>query len=195
MNVVPRIATPFAQVAFPGLIEEAFQAEHIQLRGMQRMMLAVLVAIETGRGASMKNNNVGNITASEKYQGSAWRPPWFDPAEAAGNPRNEHLHEEMLAGRAPSAFRAYLGIQDGARDFARVIAKNFPEVLRAALVPNANAFREAIAQRYSRDYANPATTATIEKLMAEFAITPVAASGPGLFVALAFAWLAWKFFR
>jgi len=195
MVIVPRTATPFAQVAFPGLIEDAFRAENIPLRGMQRMMLAVLAALETGRGASMKNNNLGNITAGTSYQGLAWRPPWFDAAEAAGNPRHEHLHREMLAGRAPSAFRAYEGIHDGARDFARVLARNFPEVLRASLVPNAETFRAALAQKYSRDYANPAATASIAKLMSEFSIQPTASSGPGLLMALAVAWLAWRFWR
>jgi len=194
--VVARTRTPFAQAAFPGLIQEAFEAENMQLQGLQRMMLAVLVALETGRGSSMYNNNVGNISASPNYAGMVWRPPWFDPAEAAGNPRNEALHREMLAGRAPSAFRAYEGIQDGARDFARVVAKNFPEVLAASLVPNADTFRAALARKYSPDYANPAATKSIAKLMSEYGITPGgAAGGTGVLMMLALAWLGWRLLK
>jgi hypothetical protein len=123
-----------------------------------------------------------------------WRPPWFDPNEARGNPRNERLHLEMLAGRAPSAFRAYASREEGARDFARVLARSFPEVMRAALVPNAESFRAALARKYSRDYSNPNATKAIAQLMSEYGIKPTAGAAGGL-VVVALLYLAWRWLR
>jgi hypothetical protein len=191
--VVARTPTPLSQSAFPGLIDEAFKAEGAPLRGLQRMMLAVLASIETARGRAMQNHNLGNITAGPSYPGAVWRPPWFDPSEAAGNPRLERLHQEMLAGRAPSAFRAYDSREDGARDFARQLKSSFPEVMRAALVPNAENFRAALAQKYSPDYRNPGTAAALAQLMKEYGITTGGAVS-GL-AALALLWLAWRLIR
>lgn len=199
MIEVARQTTPIAQSAFPGLINDAFTAENAPLRGMQRMMLAVLASIETARGRSVINNNIGNISAGPSYQGSVWRPPWFDPAEAAASPRLQALHQAMLDGKAPSAFRSYATREEGARDFARVLLRSFPEVMAAALVPNADGFREALAQKYSRDYANPKATASLAQLMKEFgiagAIVPSGSSAAGGLVLVALAWLAWRYLR
>ncbi len=192
--VVARTATPVAQSAFPGLIDEAFRSENAPLRGLQRMMLAVLASIETGRGRSVQNFNVGNITAGPTYTGAVWRPPWFDASEAAGNPRLERLHQEMLAGRAPSAFRAYGSKEEGARDFARVLARSFPEVMRAALVPSAENFRAALAAKYSPDYRNPKTTEALAQLMREYGITNAGGVASG-FVAFVLLFVAWRFLR
>lgn len=194
MLVVARTPTPLSQSAFPGLIDEAFKAEGAPLRGVQRMMLAVLASIETARGRAVQNHNVGNLTAGPNYTGAVWRPPWFDPAEAQGTPRLERLHQEMLAGRAPSAFRAYDSREDGVRDFARQLKATFPEVMRAALVPNAENFRAALAQKYSPDYRNPATTAALTTLMKEYGITTAGSAVSGIAV-LAMLWLAWRFLR
>lgn len=197
--VVARTTTPIAQSAFPGLINDAFTAENAPLRGMQRMMLAVLASIETARGRSVINNNIGNLSAGPNYQGAVWRPPWFDPAEAAASPRLQALHVAMQEGRAPSAFRSYPTREEGARDFARQLLHSFPEVMAAALVPNADAFREALAQKYSHDYSNPKATASLAQLMKEFgiatSIVPSGTGGAGGLVLLALVWLGWKYFR
>ncbi len=195
MLVVARSPTPLSQSAFPGLIEQAFQAEQAPLRGVQRMMLAVLASIETGRGRAIQNHNVGNITAGPNYAGAVWRPPWFDPAEAASSERLARLHQEMLAGRAPAAFRAYDSRDEGARDFARVLLRSFPEVMRAALIPNAERFRAALAEKYSPDYRNPKTGEALAQLMREYGITTTNAGAGGLFVAAFLLWVAWRFSR
>lgn len=191
---VARTATPIAQTQFPGLIDTAFEMNLTPLRGLQRMMLAVLASIETARGRSVQNFNIGNITAGPSYPGAIWRPPWFDPAEAAGNPRHEALHRAMLEGRAPSAFRAYANATEGALDFARVLNRSFPEVMKAALVPDADAFRIALSQKYSPDYKNPGATASIAKLMGEFGMKSAAAAGGGSLLAFGvLLWALWRF--
>lgn len=195
--IVARTATPVSQASFPGLIEAAFQAEGAPLRGIQRMMLSVLASIETARGRSMMNHNAGNISAGPSYEGTVWRPPWFDATEASTDPRLQRLHEAMLAGQAPSAFRSYATPEEGARDFARQLLHSFPEVMRASLVPNAETFREALAEKYSHDYRNPKTTASLVQLMKEYGVANVAggAAGAGGLVLLAMMWLAWRYVR
>lgn len=145
------------------------------------------------------NHNIGNITASERFDGAVWRPPWFelDPGalqRGEVSPKLVELHEAMLRGQAPSAFRAYPSADDGARDFARVLAKNFPEVLRAARVPNAENFRKALAEKYSHDYRNPAATKSLAALMRDFGITSASGAVGGV-VALLVLFAAYRLLR
>lgn len=119
-------------------------------------LVMALVWIETARGTSLITNNFGNISASEKFAGKAWRPPWFPEPTDTTSERNRHLHAEMLANRAPRAFRAYDSPEQGAIDYVRQLTRTFPEVVSAAGTGDVNAFREALSQKYSKDYArNP----------------------------------------
>lgn len=200
MNVVPRTRTPIPLDDIPRAISLGFASIGKPLSPVQRANLAVLVAIETGQGASAQNHNLGNITASESYSGDAWRPPWFDAAEAAGNEKHERLHAAMLEGRAPKAFRAYPSREEGARDFARTIVRDFPEVFAAADARDPDAFRRALGKAYSRDYAsNAAVTETIRKLQAKFGLTTAAlATGVEASSALVVAgllYLLWRWLR
>lgn len=129
-------------------------------------LIMALVWIETARGSSLMNNNFGNISASEKYQGQAWRPPWFNPPTDTTSERNRHLHEEMKAGRAPSAFRAYDTPEQGSLDYVRQLQRSFPEVVQAAGTGDVNSFRLALSQKYSKDYAKNA--AAINQNLASF---------------------------
>jgi len=118
-------------------------------------LLMALVWIETARGASVQNNNLGNISAGRSWPNDAWRPPWFDlEGGTAATDRNVALHEAMLRGQAPEAFRAYTSLEMGALDFVRTLKGSFPEVLAAAQSGDATAFRDALAQKYSKDYRN-----------------------------------------
>jgi len=196
--VVTRTPTPLPQASIPSLVKAAFEALGSPLTGIQPAMLAVLVAIETARGRSMMNHNVGNITAGEKYEGAVWHPPWFDENEAKGNPRLEKLHAAMLEGKAPRAFRSYASVEEGAKDFARQLLHTFPEVMKASLVADADAFRRALSQKYSPDYKNEKATESLATLMREFGITAIAKTGGGTaggLVLLALLWLAWKYYR
>lgn len=178
---VVRTPTPLDFHAVPGLLSRAFGAIGSPLTTTQAVNLACLVGIETGQGSKCMNYNVGNITASPHWTGKAWRPPWFDADEAQSDARLASLHEAMMAGTAPSAFRAYDSLEAGIADFAHVLTRQFPEVLEAAKESDANRFRLALGQKYSHDYiSNTAVTKTIEKLQAALGLAAGVAGGGGL---------------
>lgn len=164
MQVVPRIRTPISLEETKAILERLFPEEQVPLIG-------ALVFIETARGQSMQNHNFGNITASEQFSGQAWRPTWFEVDEASSE-RDKRLHEEMLEGRAPRAFRAYDSPQKGADDFARILRSNFPEILEAASFGEPDNFRVALSKKYSKDYENPAATKTLAQFQEEFGGRP-----------------------
>jgi len=128
-----------------------------------------LVWIETARGTALKNHNFGNISAGESFPGDAWRPAWFDfDGGTAITERNIELHERMLRGEAPKAFRSYVSTEAGALDFVRQLRGGFPEVLAAAELGDPDAFREALAVKYSHDYSDRRATATLASFFDEF---------------------------
>lgn len=196
MIVVPRTPTPLPMSAFPGLIGEAFERIGRPLTPTQEANLAVIACIETGRGRSVQNNNIGNLSASPTYAFEVWRPPWFEPPTAQSTERNRRLHAEMKAGRAPSAFRAYTTPEEGAEDYARMLLTTFPGVLAAAKTVNANALRVELAKGYSKDYADPRHTATLARLQAEYGlnspqVSVAVGSGLALFAIAAAIALLW----
>jgi len=178
VNIVDRHNTPVtgqqARDAFrTAYLEEFGGTPDIDVAAL----LLSLMWIETAQGKSVQNFSPGNITAGDTYQGDAWRPPWFELGE---NPtdRNRELHEAMLAGKAPRAFRAYLSLGSGMRDYLHVLRTQFPEVLVAAASSDPEAFRVALSQRYSGDYKNPKSTATLTSFMREFGGAPKASRSP-----------------
>lgn len=157
MNVVPRRTTPVTAQQALSAVASAFRATFGRdaEATSELPLLMALVWIETARGASVQNNNLGNITAGRSWPNDAWRPPWFDlEGGTAATERNIALHEAMLRGQAPEAFRSYPSLELGALDFARTLRGSFPEVLAAAQTGSALAFRDALAQKYSKDYRN-----------------------------------------
>ena len=162
MHVVPTVATQISA-------EHARDALRASMPGIDResaALLLALISVETGRG-HVVNNNVGNITASDAWPGGAWRPPWFSAAQTT--PRMIELHAKMLAGQAPSAFRAYDTLTDGFADFAATLKHTFPSVLAAAATGDAAAFVNALHNsRYSTDY-NASHIPTFRDLSAQFA--------------------------
>lgn len=178
MIVVPRVNTPLDKRTFPARIHAAFAALGTNLTPTQAANLASLVCLETGSGKSVQNFSPGNISADERFEGKVWRPPWFEAPTASTSARNRHLHAEMKAGRAPAAFRAYDSEELGWSDFAVFLKRRFPNVIEAANDLNSDSFRRALAQSYSKDYADPRHTATLRTLMAGYGFkTHGAASG------------------
>lgn len=184
MHVVPAVATQISA-------EHARDALRASMPGIDRESAALLLAliwVETGQGAACFNWNVGNITASDAWPGGAWRPPWFSDVST---PKLAELHARMLAGQAPSAFRAYDSAPEGFADFVRVLKAQFPSVLEAARSGDAAAFVSALHDsRYSTDYtARHIPTfrdlsAHFASLVASFPAGAVAAGAGGALAAL-----------
>jgi hypothetical protein len=191
MVVVPRLTTPLPLELIPDLIEGAFHVLGTRITPAQKVNLTCLVAVETDRGKSIQNGNLGNISAGESYSGRVWRPPWFEVNESSA-PSMLALNKKMLDGKAPSAFRAYESIQVGAVDFARLLlSPPYAALMRAADGSDVDAFRRELARRYSSDYDNAAVTRTLEKLRAELGAASPGAGGALALVVflLSVAWL------
>jgi hypothetical protein len=162
---------------------------------VQRVNLSALVAIETARGRSVQNGNVGNITARADYPGPVWRPTWFELLPNA-SPRDLALHDEMLRGRAPSAFRAYASPADGARDFARLLlTSGYAPLMKAAASTDVDAFRRELARRYSPDYSNASATRSLTQLVQELGGTTSRSAAGSLVVVGALIWLVAAYAR
>jgi len=155
MLIVPRVRTSQTAVNMAHALAVAFAS--VLGRTLQRHEGELLLAQiwqETGAGVSINNNNPGNMTANDKWPGKAWRPPWFEAPTDASTPRNKMLHAEMLAGRAPRAFRAYDSLAEGAADHMRQLRHTFPAILAAASSGDAMQYAQAIYDsRYCRDEA------------------------------------------
>ena len=84
-------------------------------------------------------------------------------------PHLVELHEKMLHGQAPSAFRSYDSLLQGFQDFAHVLQHQFKSVLDAAKTGDARAFVTALHDSgYSKDY-SPAHVPSMASLQAELA--------------------------
>lgn len=183
MNVVPRTRTPVTMQQVRDLLLNAYTSELGRAPSKSALgSLSALVGIETARGSAINNFNFGNISASESFRGDAWRPPWFEilPGSDEDTPRNRAVHEMMIAGKAPSAFRAYPDRSAGMREFVAIVHRSFPEVLSAAELGDPEAFRAALAQKYSKDYENTKSTESLRALMQEAGISPKVEVGRAL---------------
>lgn len=94
-------------------------------------LLLAQVANETAWSKSMWRFNWGNITAGSVWTGAVWRPSWYEltPSSSA---KEQRLHADMLAGKAPNAFRAYLSHAAGSSDYVRMVLSRFPSIVEAA---------------------------------------------------------------
>jgi hypothetical protein len=114
-------------------------------------MLLALVWMETGQGHNAVQHSPGNISAGEEYP-SLWRPPWYAEPTAETSPKLVRLHELMLAGRAPKAFRAYPSWEAGFANFRVFLLQNYEPLLAAAATGDVSRFRAELARKYSGDY-------------------------------------------
>lgn len=89
------------------------------------------VWLETNRSQGMWFHNWGNLSAGGFVQTPSgpverlswqdvWRPPWYESPPAASQAA---LHDKMLAGQAPSAFRALPNHREGAAGYVRLLAR------------------------------------------------------------------------
>ncbi len=115
MPEVPRVQTPFQEASIAELLRIELMNQKLDAHRDMAALLLAQIAFETGRGRSCQNFNVGNITAFDNGAADFYRPVWFT---VDGNPQPNSpwatnrdrllaLHEAMLKGQAPRAFRAY----------------------------------------------------------------------------------------
>ena len=147
-------------------IREALRAAGVSGRPLR--MLTTHVAIENGCGGGactgLANNNLGNISLAEASTKNAphWRPPWY-PSPTDETPElYRALHAQMLEGKAPSAFRAYDSLEDGARAYADLLRRRYPAMLNA---PTPEAFvKEWASSGYTYGLNEAATLRTFRQI-------------------------------
>lgn len=172
---VPAVATPVS-------LDEARASLSLvapsDWSGIVFVYVLALLWVECARGRAVIAHNCGNLAAGGYaknkagewvdvawWTGSYWRPGWYaSPPEA----RYQDLHERMLRGEAPSAFRAYPSREAGVRSYVKLLAdKRFAGVIAAARRDDPKAFVEALRDSgYSKDY-GAAHVPTFRSLVAE----------------------------
>jgi len=170
MHEVPRIRTPVSEPTAASALVSALAAvgEHPHQREAQ--LLLAQLWLETGRGSSCNNFNVGNITASDRYEGGAFRPVWFDEPTLNSSTQMRHLHELMLKGQAPRAFRAYATLEAGMGDYVHNLNTTFKAIVEAARTGDALATAQAIkSSHYTPDIDPVAVSHTLDSIAKEFA--------------------------
>jgi hypothetical protein len=105
---------------------------------------------ENARGRAIIQHNWGNLSSSGK-SGDFWRPPWFDleKVEQMDEPKRSlyrGIHERMLKGQEPSAFRAFPSHEIGAIVWLERLRDRFPTILTASRQNSAVAMQDAIYQ-------------------------------------------------
>lgn len=170
MNVVSRIPTPITPEESLRAVSQAWPAVFGEpATPLTLSLVLALVWIETGRGTRCFNWNVFNITAGKTWPNDAWRPPWFNFDGGTNvTDRNVQLHELMLKGSAPAAFRAYTSIDAGALDGVRELKARYPKIVAAAATGDADRFRESLAELFSPDFSNPRATDTLAQFQNQF---------------------------
>jgi hypothetical protein len=173
VRIVPVSYTTLAPRPVAVALDAAFRAAGTPVPRAALELFAALIGVESG--GKVASNNVGNLSAAgfvngvetTSYTGDAWRPPWFAEPTPESSERNKNLHAAMLAGKAPSAFRAYATIGDGIRAYAALIAKRFPYLVDAAKTGDVHQFRLALDRGYSADY-TAAHEATFDSLRSRY---------------------------
>jgi hypothetical protein len=122
-----------------------------------------LAWIETARGKSIVQNNPGNLSAGSSWSGNYWRPPWY----ASTEPKYAALHQQMIDGKQPSAFRAYSDPQEGWDAFAREVVRR-KSLLEAMAADDPVAVVRALRETgYAQDYRDSVAD-SFRSLVAEF---------------------------
>jgi hypothetical protein len=122
-----------------------------------------LAWVETARGKSIVQHNPGNLSAGANWSGDYWRPPWFDSTD----PKYAKLHQQMLDGTTPSAFRAYATPQAGWDAFAREVVRRKSLVAAMASDDTLGIVRALRETGYAPEYSD-ASAASFRSLAAEF---------------------------
>lgn len=143
MAEVQRTHTPFTLAQGADALLKALHAAGILPHRQEGLLMLAQLNVETANGEACNNDNPGNLTADENGTHDFFRPIWY-LEEDATTPRLKQLHDLMLDGKAPKAFRAYSSLEQGVTDYVAELKKRFPSLLRAAESGDPVAFAAAI---------------------------------------------------
>jgi hypothetical protein len=162
MPEVPRVETPFQEASIAELLRLELLAQGLDPHQDMAALLLAQIALETNRGHSCQNHNVGNITT---FEGAAdyYRPIWF--AEGQTNPHLIVLHEAMKKNAAPRAFRSFADFRGGVSGY--VAAAKHLSVVEAARTGDAETMATVIRSAYAPD-APPGTGKNLDSLRREY---------------------------
>ena len=136
MPEVPRMRTPITMADASRQLVRAFAARGVALDRDQAALILAQVALETRQGNSCDNHSPGNITAHEQGQREFFRPAWYI-IDATSSPKLIDLHNQMLQGKAPNAFRSFNSFEQGFDDYAGELAGRFHAIVNAAATGDA----------------------------------------------------------
>lgn len=154
MAEVPATPTPLSSAETAPAFIRAWASVFGDLpRRSEAEWLLALLWNENARGRAIIQHNWGNLSTRPSPDRDYWRPPWFDAAKIAemDEPKRsqmQRIHERMLAGQEPEAFRAWPDHETGARQWMSQLKRTFPEILRAAKKNSAVAMQDAVAEKY-----------------------------------------------
>lgn len=162
MPEVPRVETPFQEASIAELLRLELHAQGLDPHQDMAALLLAQISLETARGKSCQNHNVGNITT---FEGAAdyYRPIWFN--EGQTNPHLIVLHEAMKKNAAPRAFRSFASFGGGVAGY--VAAAKHLSVVEAARTGDAETMATVIRSAYAPD-APPGTGKSLDTLRNEF---------------------------
>lgn len=117
MPEVARVETPFQEASIGELLRIELIAQKLDPHQDMAALLLAQIAFETLHGRACQNHNVGNVTANERVAVDYYRPKWF--SEGQTDPHLQALHDMMVHGHAPRAFRSYVGFPEGVAGYVR----------------------------------------------------------------------------
>ena len=126
----PATRTPATAAELRG----ALLASAPELSTHQQALLLAHIAIENAKGKSIIQHNVGNFYVPKARQAALpfWRPSWFAPPGPGASARIRRLHDAMLSGKEPSAFRAFDSLDAGMANYMRGLRGKFSPMLAAS---------------------------------------------------------------
>jgi hypothetical protein len=163
MPEVPRVETPFQEASIAELLRLELVAQGLDPHQDMAALLLAQIALETARGHSCQNHNVGNITTHDSVMVDFYRPIWFAPGQT--DPHLAVLHDAMLKNAAPRAFRSFPNFIAGVAVYVST-AKHL-SVVEAARTGDAETMATVIRSAYAPD-APPGTGRSLDSLRNEF---------------------------
>jgi hypothetical protein len=148
MQIVPTVYRALDPAETAGAVFAAFSLPgHPAPLSLVKILCALIWHETNGHPPGF---GIGNVAAAgfvngeevSSWTGLAWRPPWFEIDDSSSE-RNKTIHAEMLAGREPSAFRAFSSIGEAVGSWRALMVRRFQSMLEAAARGDVRAFAHA----------------------------------------------------